>query len=118
MASSSLAGETAPGFVLGGGAAAFFLEKSATILENPAFDGAGTERAAALEFSVVPSISDTPKEAGAVAAAMDAMVSWPKISGPQERNQENQWPSRRMQCGWRENERAVRGAKWLEWWMR
>lgn len=57
------------------------MEKRETILEDPALDGAGAVRVVALEFSGVPSISDTPKEAGAVAAAMDAMVSWPRNSG-------------------------------------
>lgn len=71
MASSSSAGETAAGFDLGGGGAAF-LENSATIFDEPA-EGGGAERVVAAVVRRVPRSSDAPREAGAVAAAMDAM---------------------------------------------
>lgn len=71
MASSSSAGETAAGFDLGGGGAAF-LENSATIFDEPA-EGGGAERGGAAVVRRVPRSSDAPREAGAVAAAMDAM---------------------------------------------
>lgn len=72
LASSSLAGAAAAAAFRLAGAAAF-LEKSATILDEPD-EGAAAARAGAAALRRVPRISDAPREAAAVAAAMDAMV--------------------------------------------
>jgi hypothetical protein len=72
LASSSLSGETATGLDLGGGAA-FFLEKSATVLKVAGLEGVGADLAAPLKLRGFPSISDTPREAAAVDAAREAI---------------------------------------------
>lgn len=72
LASSSLTGEAAAAFALAG--EAVFLEKRATILEEPA-EGAGPARAGPAALRRVPRISEAPRAAGAAAAAMEAMVT-------------------------------------------
>lgn len=71
LASSSSAGATA--LALGGGAA-FFLEKSATVLKVAGVVAEGADLAAPLKlFRLFPSNSDTPREAAAVDAAREAI---------------------------------------------
>lgn len=70
LASSSSAGATA--LALGG--AAFFLEKSATVLKVAGVVAEGADLAAPLKlFRLFPSNSDTPREAAAVDAAREAI---------------------------------------------
>lgn len=73
LASSSLAGAAAAAAAFRLAGAAAFLEKSATILDEPD-EGTAAARAGAAALRRVPRISDAPREAAAVAAAMDAMV--------------------------------------------
>lgn len=73
LASSSSTGEAAAGLALAGGAA-FFLEKSATVLKVTGLDAVGAaDLATPLKLRGFPSISDTPSEAAAVDAARDAI---------------------------------------------
>ena len=58
-----------------GGAAAFFLEKRATVLNVAGFDSVGADdHAPPLKFRGFPRISDTPREEAAVEAANEAML--------------------------------------------
>lgn len=77
LASSSLTEEGAAGFRL---AAALFLKKSATTLEEPG-ECDGAARGVTVALSRVPRISDAPRAAGAVVAAMEAMVPDDYFSG-------------------------------------
>lgn len=69
MASSSLREDAGAGLALG--AAAFFLEKRATVLNVAGVDDEG---AVDLTFRGVPRISFTPKEAAALLAAKEAIL--------------------------------------------
>ena len=80
LASSSLDEETEAAFGFGGGAAAFFLEKRATVLKVDGFDGVGAvDLAPPLKFRGFPSISETPREAAAVEAANEAMLELARL---------------------------------------
>lgn len=63
LASSSSTGETAEVFCFGGGAAAFFLEKRATVLKVAGLEGDGADLVTPLKLMGLPSISDMPREA-------------------------------------------------------
>ena len=78
LASSSLAGDTAAGFAFEGGGAAFFLEKRATVSKVAGLEGDGADLVAPLKFTGFPSISDMPRDAAAVEAAMEAMFLKPQ----------------------------------------
>lgn len=72
LASSSSTGETLLDLA---GEAAFFLEKSATVFTVAAPEAEGADRAAGVKLRGLPNISETPRDAGAVAAAMEAIGS-------------------------------------------
>lgn len=74
LASSSFADDTATGFDFGGG----FLEKSATTLNVAELEFVGADRAGLVTLSGLPSTFDAPREAGAVAAAREAIDPNPK----------------------------------------
>lgn len=80
LESSSSTGETAAALDLGGGGA-FFLEKRATILKVDGLEGGRTDLATLVDLSVLPNISDTPKEAAAVDAAREAISGCVSVVG-------------------------------------
>lgn len=107
MASSSLAGAGA-GFDLDGAAAPFFL-KMATTLVEAAPVGTGAKREAPAKLRGVPIISETPREAGAAAAAREAMAVAVAEGG---------WGCVRRRWRYLGDETAGgRGPKWWSWWL-
>lgn len=70
LASSSSTGET---LLVLAGDAAFFLEKRARVLTVVAPEAEGADRAAGVKLRGLPNISETPRDAGALAAAMEAI---------------------------------------------